>query len=813
MSSDIPESQLWSWIDRNAPELQEHLARNPEDQERVDRLRELIDGVRGDPLEDELPEQVGRYRIQGLLGRGGMGVVYEAIQPEPGRLVALKVIRRDLSKDPRWLSFFRREAQALARLNHPRIATLYESGRSELGEEFLVLELVRGERIDHWARRAERREIFERLAEIARGVHYAHEQGVVHRDLKPTNLFVDERGAKILDFGLARLQGGDAGASLTRPGQVVGTLLTMSPEQVTGETDRIDHRTDIYALGVIAYWLLVGAPPHDLDALSFQEAVLKIRKGVVSFPPSLSRSERRVLARALAPNIEDRYRSAEDLARDLERLAAGERVRGRRSWPRLAAAVAVLGAAIWGVIVLLDRSPHNEVMKSEVASAGVDLTSRLDPSRRDRERAPFDRVRWRGDVPEFLEGGRWYRLDYLSGFSREMLVGFCKQTEPGQFRKRFEQELVQVLMRLNGGVEPGKTIEVLATDVASGESRRFPALRLDHEKRQRLLVQRRSRDRSFPFSAIRWQGEMAKVPFDDTTARLVAIQGFSLEKLLEVAGRQAPEDPRRHLEDSLPTVLWELGTYASPSVEVTVELEDGTRTSRFEEMTFRNRLAVRRERPERFRTGPWTKIRFLDRFPEVEIEGRWFQILSADGLSASMLEGLSREFYTPDRAFWFGNDLQALTGFFLHSSEASAQVELQDLATGEVTRREVTWRNPDPLVEVVPTPELAYFEGIRWRDERPWILIDESWRELIDIDGEDISKILAYCQESFGDDGRRLFVRHLPAVRRRQGHSIDAPISIRACDDDGVALHLPEVFATTEKYRRLIESTPEEPRR
>lgn len=241
-----------------------------------------------------LPQEIGGYRIIGLLGEGGMGVVYEAEQPSPRRLVALKVVRGVEMVDELRLKMFQREAETLARLDHPNIGAIYASGRTEEGRHFFAMELVRGQTLAGWLAgrpsRPDRAEIELRLQlfrQICEAVHYAHQRGVIHRDLKPSNLIVTDAPAsssgsgvnlfpmvKILDFGLARITEEDvAMTQVTEIGVIKGTLPYMAPEQATGKVDAIDVRTDVYALGVILYELMTGQRPYSTDTGSLLSAV------------------------------------------------------------------------------------------------------------------------------------------------------------------------------------------------------------------------------------------------------------------------------------------------------------------------------------------------------------------------------------------------------------------------------------------------------------------------------------------------------------------------------------------------------------
>src|SRR5262249_54983221 len=229
-----------------------------------------------------LPPRIGRYRILRLLGEGGMGAVYEAEQDNPRRPVALKVVRPGLVS-PGLLKRFAQEAQILGRLHHPGIVPIYEAGVAEDGQPFFALELILGATLDEYVRRhaldpAARLGL---LAQVCDAVQHAHEHGVIHRDLKPGNILVDEAGQpKVLDFGVARATDADLVTSTghTRPGQLVGTLSYMSPEQVAADPAAVDQRSDVYALGVILFELLASRLPYPLEHLPLPEAARVIRE-------------------------------------------------------------------------------------------------------------------------------------------------------------------------------------------------------------------------------------------------------------------------------------------------------------------------------------------------------------------------------------------------------------------------------------------------------------------------------------------------------------------------------------------------------
>lgn len=295
-------------------------------------------GLAGDGVGAAVPQQIGGYRILDVLGVGGMGVVYRAEQAHPQRVVALKVIRAGYTT-PEFIRRFQFEAEVLARLTHPGIAQIYDagavavegSGGAGVEQPFFALELVRGRPLTAYAReqRLDARACVELIARVCDAVQHAHQNGVIHRDLKPANILVDDDGqAKILDFGVARIADATH-ASLTlatKPGQIVGTLGYMSPEQVQGTAADVDTRTDVFALGALLYELVAGQPPLPLAGKSLPEAARMI---VDDEPTALRRVSSRIapeldaiVAKALEKDKSRRYASAGALADDLRRYLA-----------------------------------------------------------------------------------------------------------------------------------------------------------------------------------------------------------------------------------------------------------------------------------------------------------------------------------------------------------------------------------------------------------------------------------------------------------------------------------------------------------
>ena len=287
-----------------------------------------------------LPERVGSYRILRAIGEGGMGIVYEAEQDEPRRRVALKVIRPGLVS-PNLLRRFRHEAEMLGRLKHAGIAQIYEAGTADEGngsQPFFAMELVNGRPLIEFAKAHDlsNRQRLELVARICDAVHHAHLNGIIHRDLKPGNILVTSEAStssqnvefaqpKILDFGIARATEADIQTVTLRTdvGQLLGTIAYMSPEQALGDPASLDIRSDVYALGVIAYELLTGRLPYNVQGKMIHEAVRVIREDEPSSLSSISRVFRgdieTIISKALEKDKQRRYQSAADFASDIRR--------------------------------------------------------------------------------------------------------------------------------------------------------------------------------------------------------------------------------------------------------------------------------------------------------------------------------------------------------------------------------------------------------------------------------------------------------------------------------------------------------------
>ena len=292
----------------------------------------------GDPGENASPVSIGRYRIVRLIGEGGMGAVYEAEQEQPRRTVALKIIKPGMAS-PQLLRRFEQESQALGRLQHPSIAQIYEAGTVDTGfglQPYFAMEFIRGSSPRDYAEthHISTRGRLEIMAKICDAVHHAHQRGLIHRDLKPGNILVDETGQpKVLDFGVARVTDSDSRATLqTDMGQLVGTLAYMSPEQALADPLDIDTRTDVYALGVILYELLSGQLPYTISK-KLHETIQTIREQDPVRLSVVNRTYRgdieTIVAKALEKDRTRRYASAAEMAADIQHYLNAEPIVAR----------------------------------------------------------------------------------------------------------------------------------------------------------------------------------------------------------------------------------------------------------------------------------------------------------------------------------------------------------------------------------------------------------------------------------------------------------------------------------------------------
>ncbi len=279
-------------------------------------------------------EQIGPFRIVRLIGSGGMGSVYEAVQDHPERTVALKTLQAGVASASA-LKRFELEKRILAGLRHPGIAQIFEAGTHGEGRaavpyfamEFIphaksIIDYAEAESLGARAR-------LELFVSVCDAVHHGHQRGIIHRDLKPANILVDassgEGRPKVIDFGVARATDSDIALTTVRTGlgQIIGTLQYMSPEQCVGDPGEVDIRSDVYSLGVVLYELLCGALPYDLSKRPITDAVQIISqrpaRKLSSLKPYLRGDIETIVLKALAKDRERRYQSAADMARDIRR--------------------------------------------------------------------------------------------------------------------------------------------------------------------------------------------------------------------------------------------------------------------------------------------------------------------------------------------------------------------------------------------------------------------------------------------------------------------------------------------------------------
>ncbi len=264
-------------------------------------------------------ETLGRYKILSIIGQGAMGVVYKAVDPMIDRTVAIKTVNLSLNKDEQaeYELRFQQEIKAAGRLNHPNIVTIYDVGRNE-DMAYMAMEFLEGKELKDILADDGRPEVMasiDWIAQIAQGLAFAHDNEIVHRDVKPSNIMIVRGGlAKITDFGIARMP---ASAVKTMTGLILGSPRYMSPEQVIGRS--LDHRTDIFSLGVVLYEALTGTPPFDGDNVN---AIMYAT--VNTIPPAPSNVNAGVLAmldlvvaKALAKTVDERYQTMREFADDL----------------------------------------------------------------------------------------------------------------------------------------------------------------------------------------------------------------------------------------------------------------------------------------------------------------------------------------------------------------------------------------------------------------------------------------------------------------------------------------------------------------
>ncbi len=352
--------------------------------------------------------EVGQYILKRVIDSGGMGTVFEALQKNPRRTVAVKVIKGALATENivRRLEY---EAQVLARLRHPGIAQIYEAGSYDVNGRpipFFAMEYIpNAKNLIEYAhdKNLATRGRLELFLQVCDAVHHGHQRGIVHRDLKPSNILVDSNGrTRVIDFGVAKATDADMkqAAVQTEVGQIIGSVQYMSPEQFDADPHDIDTRSDVYALGLILYELLSGTLPYTTDSGKIFDFASEVRQGRLIPLGSKNRSLRgdieAIVNKALQKDREQRYQSAYGLAQDIRRFLSGEAVIARRSgfayqfrvFARRNKSVIGLVAGVFvlllaGVIITtsslieVDRERHKAEAASQKAAAGQEFLSRI----------------------------------------------------------------------------------------------------------------------------------------------------------------------------------------------------------------------------------------------------------------------------------------------------------------------------------------------------------------------------------------------------------------------------------------------------
>ncbi|MBI2901844.1 MAG: SUMF1/EgtB/PvdO family nonheme iron enzyme [Planctomycetes bacterium] len=425
-----------------------------------------------------MPERLGRYELRGELGRGGMGTVYRAYDPLLKREVAVKLLRREEDA-----ARVQREAQAAARLQHPNIVTVFDVGRAFEGP-YLAMELVEGRPLhDAWKDWTVRRKV-EAVEAVARAISYAHQKGVVHRDLKPGNVMVTPHGeAKVLDLGLARIEGAH---TMTREGDVFGTPAYMAPEQLLGQ--RVAAPADIYALGVMLYEGLTGCLPYGGDR--FEEICVRILYREPIRPrllePDLPRDLEVIALKAMEKEASRRFASAEEFAEDMRRWREGEPIRAKppsfaertiKLIRRHRLVSALCAVILLGVLGLLGYFVRARILVARYLAQdteeSIEKARRLDPDSREVERKWNHHRATRLIRDGHLRAAEYRReweevlklrlaVDELEGQERQ----FEQDEKLGRAQEKmevlFEQAVSGYVSALSANPDDGRAMEALA---------------------------------------------------------------------------------------------------------------------------------------------------------------------------------------------------------------------------------------------------------------------------------------------------------------------------------------------------------------
>jgi serine/threonine protein kinase len=294
---------------------------------RLKAARRIVEAV---PPKEWAKPRIPGYRVDRLLGKGAFATVWEAVQEESERAVALKIIRIDLATDEIF-NRFAREIRVTEQLHHPNIGQIFDS-RIDKQLGYYAMELIDGVTLDRYAKvnQPKAGRVLRLAAEVCDGLQHAHEQGVIHRDLKPTNIMITgEDRPKIVDFGLARAMfcpDPETETMQSLDGSIIGTPLFMAPEQARGENDTLDGRADVYVVGIIVYLLLLRRHPHRVNMNDRWQTIREIAQGQVRLPsevrPKFNRQLEQIIMKSLAENPADRYATAAEFGNEMRGFLA-----------------------------------------------------------------------------------------------------------------------------------------------------------------------------------------------------------------------------------------------------------------------------------------------------------------------------------------------------------------------------------------------------------------------------------------------------------------------------------------------------------
>lgn len=420
-------------------------ADEPEEEAEAHEETSVIESPRDyeeDRLQSMRVEFADRYEILEPLGHGGMGAIYKARQKQPQRVVVLKVMLHGRFASPRYRVRFEREAQAVARLKHPGIVSVYEYGEVN-GQPYFTMEYVEGCDVKQYVLRhkLDKRRTCELVVKIARAVAYAHQRGVIHRDLKPNNILVDGEGnPRLLDFGLARLAGDytEEQPHMTEAGEVMGTPSYMSPEQTLGRPEEMDIRADVYSIGVLFYELVTHKLPYRIDRSRPLESLRIVREYVPKRPSAVNSKIDgdldSIIMKCLEKERDLRYQSAVELSEDIGRYLRGQPVEARPSttfyhfrkllWRHRGFMVPVLGLIltvtaltaifIWR-LAAAERQARHSALQARVATQGAGH------AREQLLGFIMDLQSVRAKVDGLLDEGDWEEAHRIASFAEQQL--------------------------------------------------------------------------------------------------------------------------------------------------------------------------------------------------------------------------------------------------------------------------------------------------------------------------------------------------------------------------------------------------------